>query len=198
MAVSPTPTTTTSPISLSAHSSRRAGGPESPSQWDKHHACGSCLQRDSRVGSDRLVVTVVLEPVSGCELYPFALHLDVLSGVAPGDVIEDIFYGQQPGNFGWLTWTGDPAAPVLIDSLTPPGDSHTYTNPDDAEDGVVSVGDWVYGRPGVANARNVRATLDTLKGVDMVVPLWDVTQNSGNNARYRVAGFAQVRLPFAR
>jgi hypothetical protein len=136
----------------------------------------------------------VLEPVSGCELYPIALHVGVLSGVAPGDVIEDIFNGQQPGNFGWLTWTGDPAVPVLIDSLTPPGDSHTYANPDDPEDGVVSVGDWVYGRPGVANARNVRAALDTLKGVDMVVPLWDVTQNSGNNALYRVAGFAQVRL----
>jgi PKD repeat protein len=150
---------------------------------------------DGGAGSDSLTVTVLTGEVSSCDLYPIGLHVDVLTGAAPGDVLEDILNGPQPGNFGWLSWTGDPSVPVLINSLTPPGDSHTYVNPDDPDDNVVSVGDWVYGRPGVTNARNVRVALDGLKSVDIVVPVWDTAEDHTNIiSRYRVAGFAQVRL----
>jgi PKD repeat protein len=149
---------------------------------------------DGNAGSDSLTVTVLPGAVSSCELYPISLHVDVLNGAAPGDVIDHIFNGRQPGNFGWLTWAGDPSVPVLINSLTPAGDSHTYVNPDDPDDNVVSVGDWVYGRPGVANARNVRVALDALKSVDIVVPVWDVAEDHDDVTRYRIAGFAQVRL----
>jgi PKD repeat protein len=149
---------------------------------------------DGDAGSDSLTVTVLPGAVSSCELYPISLHVDVLNGAAPGDVIDHIFNGKQPGNFGWLSWTGDPSVPVLINSLTPPGDSHTYVNPDDPDDNVVSAGDWVYGRPGVANARNVRVALDALKSVDIVVPVWDVAEDHDDVTRYRIAGFAQVRL----
>jgi PKD repeat protein/uncharacterized membrane protein len=149
---------------------------------------------DGGAGSDSLTVTVLPGAVSSCELYPISLHVDALNGAAPGDVIDHIFNGRQPGNFGWLTWAGDPSLPVLINSLTPPGDSHTYVNPNDPDDNVVSAGDWVYGRPGVANARNVRVALDALKSVDIVLPVWDVAEDHDDVIRYRVAGFAQVRL----
>ncbi len=56
------------------------------------------------------------------------------------------------GNFGLLTWTGSPGEEALVTSLTPPGDSETYVNPDDPADHEVSVGDWIHGKPGVSNS----------------------------------------------
>jgi uncharacterized membrane protein len=141
-----------------------------------------------------VTITVTPQPVSSCGLYPIALHAQTLDGAVPGDTILNIFNGQQPGNFGWLTWTGDLSIPVLVNSLTAPGDSHTYINPNDPNDGVISVGDWVYGRPGVGNTDNIRAALDALKTIDITVPIWDVTAGNGSNTQYRVAGLAQVRL----
>lgn len=129
-----------------------------------------------------------------CTLYPIALHANTLAGVAPGQEVKDIFNGAQPGNFGWLSWNGDNGVPSLITSLTPPGNSSTYTNPNNPSDHSISSGDWVRGRPGVANASGVRAALDQLKSQDITVPLWDLTTGNGSNARYRVVGFARVRL----
>src|SRR3712207_3146645 len=57
---------------------------------------------------------------AACELYPIALFHETLRSASPGDVIADIYNGVQPGNFGWLSWTGDQTAPVLARSLTPP------------------------------------------------------------------------------
>ncbi len=137
------------------------------------------------------------------DLYPIALHEDSLAGVAPGQVIPDIYNGVQPGNFGWLTWTGDPSVPALAASLTPPGDSDTYVNPDDPSDGEVSVGDWVQGSPGVSNAREIRDLLDALimdpndpegDPVVITVPVWNDTRSSGNNSDYLVAAFARVEI----
>ncbi|MCI0397264.1 MAG: Ig-like domain-containing protein, partial [Chloroflexi bacterium] len=150
---------------------------------------------DGNGGLDTATVAITVTPATGsCELYPIALHVDTLAGVQVGDVIEDIWNGTQPGNFGWLTWTGDTSVPVLAASLTPPGNSHTYVNPNDPNDHVVSVGDWVEGKPGVSNARQVRDALDLLTTVDIVVPIWDASQGSGAQVVYRIAGFARVRL----
>jgi len=82
----------------------------------------------------------------------------------------------------------------LVASLTPPGDSETYINPDDTDDHVVSIGDWVQGKPGVSNSKNIRETLDELKTLDIVVPVWSQTRGRGNNADYRVCAFARVQL----
>lgn len=134
-------------------------------------------------------------PVStSCQLYPIALHQTTLAGATPGQMLIDIYNGSQPGNFGWLTWAGSPNVPTLVQSLTPPGDSHTYVNPYNANDKIVSVGDWVQGSPGVANASNVRDALDTLKQQDIVVPVWNAAEAQGNNANYRVSAFARVRI----
>ena len=67
------------------------------------------------------------------------MHTYLLNGVQPGDILPDILNGTQPGNFGWLTWTGDNGLPALVTSLTPPGDSHTYINPNDPLDHIVSI-----------------------------------------------------------
>ncbi len=132
--------------------------------------------------------------VGACELYPIALSATTVQGAQPGSTLPDVFNGSQSGNFGWLTWTGANSAPSLIDSLTPPGNSSAYTNPNNPGDHVVSVGDWVQGRPGVSNASGVRNALDTLKTRDIVVPVWDVATGQGANTSYHVVGFARIRI----
>ncbi|MCA1683594.1 MAG: tandem-95 repeat protein, partial [Actinobacteria bacterium] len=127
-------------------------------------------------------------------LYPIAVSSKSLEGVAPGATVADVTQGTSPGNFGWLTWTGDNGVGSLVTSLTPPGDSQTYTNPDDPADHVVSVGDRVRGRAGVSNSSKVRDALDDLKRLDVVLPVWDQAAGGGSNATYRVSGFAAVRL----
>jgi hypothetical protein len=113
----------------------------------------------------------------------------------PGQEIRDIFNGSGPGNFGWLTWTGNQGVPALVRSLTPPGDSYTYINPNDPNDHIVSPGDLVSGRPGVADSKEVRKALDTLKPLVITVPVWDAI-GTGNSlsVRYQVVGFAQVQI----
>jgi len=129
-----------------------------------------------------------------CELYPIALSIDTLKGVQPGAVIDDILNGTQPGNFGWLSWTADQSSTTLANSLTPPGDSYKYTNPDNPNDHIINVGDWVCGLSGVNNDRKVRRALDQLLTCDIIVPVWDKARGEGANTAYQVAGFAKVRL----
>jgi len=52
----------------------------------------------------------------------------------------------------------------------------------------------VQGRPGVANSSQVRAALDTLETLDIIVPVWDTAQEAGDNTLYQVVSFARVRL----
>ena len=138
--------------------------------------------------------TITTTPIPGCELYPIALHANTLIGVAPGDIIPDILNGNQPGNFGWLSWTGNMSQGALVTSLTPPGDSDTYINPNDPGDHVISIGDWIRGRPGVANSNQVRQALDNLMNYDIIIPVWDTSQGNGSNAQYHTVDFAQVHI----
>ena len=140
------------------------------------------------------LLTGTVTVVARGDLYPIALHEKTLAGVPVGGVLPDIYNGVQPGNFGWLTWAGSPSEPTLVKSLTPPGNSRTYVNPFNRSDRVVSVGDWVQGKPGISNSDKVRRALDILKQIDIVVPVWDRAASRGNNSLYRVAGFARVRL----
>lgn len=150
---------------------------------------------DGQGGVSNATVSVDVKPVAAsCTLYPIALHASTLSGAQPGDTLPDIFNGTQPGNFGWLTWSGGNGVPTLVASLTPPGNSHTYVNPHNSSDHTVSVGDWIEGKPGVSNAKAVRKALDELKNIDIVVPVWDTTQGNGANTIYQVSGFAKVRI----
>ncbi len=133
-------------------------------------------------------------PPMGCNLYPIALSAQSLEGMNYPSYISNILNGTQPGNFGWLSWTGDPSEPTLVTSLTPPGNSNTYINPNDPTDHTLSANDWVSGKPGVSNSSAVRQALDALKAIDIDVPVWDATKGNGNNTEYHVSAFARVRI----
>jgi hypothetical protein len=150
---------------------------------------------DGHGETDTATVTVVVAPeASSCDLYPIALHVDTLEGAAVGDIIENILNGKSAGNFGWLTWSGDNGMPMLIESLGPPGNSHTYINPHDSADHIVTPGDWVHGKPGVSNTQAMRQAMDTLKSLDIVVPVWDTKDGGGANVKYHIVSFAVVRV----
>ncbi len=131
---------------------------------------------------------------TACDLYPIALSSQTLANMQIGDVIPDILNGMQPGNFGWLTWAGSPSEKTLATSLTPPGDSITYINPDNPQNTRISIGDWIRGVPGVPNGRQVREALEGLKTIEIAVPVWDVVRNEGNTSAYHVISYARVRI----
>jgi len=137
---------------------------------------------------------VIDQAQAQCPVYPIALSSSTLVGVTNGTVLHDIFNGSQPGNFGWLSWTGAPDEPTLAASLTVPGNSSNYVNPDDPTDHIINVGDWVTGKPGVSNGSSVRDALDALEDYEILVPVWDQVRNGGSNAAYRVSAFARVRI----
>ena len=129
-----------------------------------------------------------------CNLYPIALRDSTLAGIPVGTEIVDILNGSGPGKSGWLTWAGSTSVATLARSLTQPGDSDTYVNPDNPADHLLSVGDWVRGVPGVNNSSAVRRALDGLRSVLIVVPVWNEATGQGSGVCYRVAGYAEVAL----
>ena len=129
-----------------------------------------------------------------CGAFPIALSASSLANVSPGTVLSNIWNGSQSGNFGWLSWTGDSSDPTLVTSLTLPGDSSTYVNPDYPTDHELVVGDWVSARPGVSNSKGVRTALNTLIGSTIVVPVWDQARGSGSKAAYHISAFANVQI----
>ena len=129
-----------------------------------------------------------------CQIYPIALSAQTIAGATNGQVLVDIYNGTNPGNFGWLSWTGDPSEPTLVTSLLPPGNSASYANPYNANDHQLQVGSWVWGKPGVSNGVNVRDALDALEDIDIVVPVWDTAQGQGSQALYHVSSFALLRI----
>lgn len=139
-----------------------------------------------------VLLTASTAKAQSCPLYPIAMSMQTLSNATPGTILTNIWNGTDPGNFGWLSWTGDPDEPTLINSLTQPGDSFTYVNPDNQNDHQLAVGDWVSGKPGVSNGKHVRASLDALEGFTITVPVWDQTRGEGDNTAYHIVGFAQV------
>jgi hypothetical protein len=139
-------------------------------------------------------LTTASHAQTSCQIYPIALSSQTIATATNGQVLVDIYNGSNPGNFGWLSWAGDPSEPTLVTSLQPPGNSATYTNPYDPNDHQILAGSWVRGKPGVSNSINVRDALDVLEDIDIVVPVWDSVQGSGSNAIYHISGFALVRI----
>jgi hypothetical protein len=102
--------------------------------------------------------------------------------------------GVGDGGLAWLRWSGCSSAACLSDSLTYPGNSHTYVNPNDPEDNELNAGDWVRLFTG-----NVAAlSLDVNPHVDRERPLrfilYDEVQGTGSEAQVRIAAFALFRL----
>jgi len=141
-----------------------------------------------------LFVGAVTAQAQTCPSFPIALSAQMLSSVPTNTLITDIFNGDQPENFGWLSWSGDLSEPTLVVSLTAPGDSTNYVNPDDLTDHELNVGDWVMGVSGVSNRSSMRNALDSLLGVDVIVPVFDGSRGAGDTLAYHVVGFAHVQL----
>lgn len=140
------------------------------------------------------IATATPPTAVACDLYPVAFHAKTASGASIGQTIPDILNGTGKGNFGWLTWAGGQSTLTLVTSLTPPGDSSTYVNPDAPADHQVSMGDWVQARPGVDNSQAVRETLGALQSRSITVPIWDRATGQGSKLRYHIVSFAQIQI----
>ncbi len=129
-----------------------------------------------------------------CEIYPLTVSSELLSNATDGARFDKVALGTGPGNYSWLTWDGANDAPSLAQSLIPPGNSELYINPDDANDTSLSIGDFVQGRPGVKNSRDIRDNLDALLDTVITIPVWDSVRGQGSQFDYAVAGFAAIEL----
>jgi hypothetical protein len=90
-----------------------------------------------------------------------------------------------PGNFGWLSWTGQNATGILATSICTPN------NP------ALSFPVDIVGEPGKHNGDDVRACLDKwiASGATVLIPVYDSCEPcNGNNASYHVTGMAAFVL----
>ena len=131
-----------------------------------------------------------------CPIFPIALDANLLAGVDATDTTNFIVAstGSGPGNFSQISWTGKPGPALFALSLTPPGDSFNYVNPDDADDHLPEPGDWIYGTPGIGNAQAVREAMDELLGLDIIVPVYSTTREQGAQFQYQIESFATILL----
>jgi hypothetical protein len=107
--------------------------------------------------------------------------------MVPGEIYNITDGMDGPGNFGWLSWTGANAANIL---------SQSVCTPDNPE---ITVPTYVPGNPGKKNRADLRACLDDYidNGTRVLVPIWDGTHpGNGNNAQYRIVGFAAMVLTY--
>jgi hypothetical protein len=157
----------------------------------RHH-CSRFVAFGSLIGA--VFVAAATVQAQTCPSFPIALSAQLLDGVPANTIITDIVNGEQPENFGWLSWTGDETQFTLVVSLTGAGDSSSYVNPDDPTDNELDPGDWVIGIAGVSNRSSLRNALDNLLGADINVPVFDEVRDSANIVAYHVVGFAHVQL----
>jgi hypothetical protein len=157
------------------------------------------LHEDNSLPSTTLefnLLTRSWEEPASCQLYPLVLNADFIGGLRVHFGVGEMSYGATSSDFGWLDWTGPAVSDTLASSLTPPGDSDAYINPDDPQDHTVSVGDWVAGRPEVSGDQDVDLALSSMRESNYryVFPLWDQVSGDGDSLRYRISGFAWASL----
>ncbi len=117
-----------------------------------------------------------------------------------GDGNPDIHYEQDeptytyriwenkqtaPGNFGYLSWNGDPSVPTLVNNMLDPSRS-----------GFWGVNDDVPGSTGTMASSNVRAALQQYvdSGTPVTIPIYDTVSGTGNNTTYNIKGFARFKI----
>jgi Flp pilus assembly protein TadG len=90
----------------------------------------------------------------------------------------------QPGNFGWVDWTGPPVSDSeLAANIANPGNS-----------GVWHVGDWVPAGPGVKAGAPVKAAVDKWLNKAVTIPLYSAVSGTGSSTQYKVCTFAEFIL----
>lgn len=139
----------------------------------------------------------------GDGLFPIAFDVRTFTDVNEDGTVDErdvIYYDDDPthryriwdkssnkpsGNFGWLSWNGDPSNTTLIYNMQHPENSGTWY-----------VGDNVPGAQGVMESSGVRSTLDSYisSGTPVNIPIYDTTSGSGNNATYHIIAFARFRM----
>jgi Flp pilus assembly protein TadG len=106
--------------------------------------------------------------------------------------IYDLTDGKDaPGGFGWLSWTGSNSAGALATSLCAPNNpGFSLDSPYDDPHGAGEV--WFPIDPGKSNASAVRSCLDgwISSGTTILVPVYDLVEGNGNNAKYHITGVA--------
>jgi len=103
---------------------------------------------------------------------------------------SDLNPDPRSGNFGWLFWRGqNSSAAVLADNMN---------NAESGVSGTWSVGELIPGNTGISASNAVRQALrdriDGTKPSSVVVPVYDQFSGTGNNARYRIIGFARLHI----
>jgi hypothetical protein len=137
---------------------------------------------------------------AGCPVCPIALHWTTVEDAEIGASLGDIMEGTGPGQFGWLTWPADKSgdanylAAALANCYLSMRD---YDNPYDLNDHHLDIADHIWGNTGVSGSDDVREILDALiAGGDIIrVAVWDqVADEGGSDIRYRLKGYARVRI----
>lgn len=103
---------------------------------------------------------------------------------------SDLSPDPRAGNFGWLFWRGQTSsASVLADNMN---------NAENGVSGIWSVGELIPGNTGLSPSDAVQQALrdriDGIKPQSVVVAVYDEFSGTGNNARYRIIGFARFKI----
>ena len=166
------------------------------------------VQTKMRITSDSL-------PQGGaCEALPIVINEDSLYTDPPnntipkavGTPIDDIREGGGSGGFGWLRWRNtppeDPEMPNSTDNavylaaaITNPRYSiYDYINPNDPNDTVLNVNDYIWGSTGQVVSNEVTNSLNARINGIVTIPVWDTISGSGSNQMYHIVNFAFMRI----
>ncbi|MCB0196853.1 MAG: pilus assembly protein [Anaerolineae bacterium] len=140
-----------------------------------------------------------------CKAYPMTAPQSIIDSLSLGSSV-DILGGAGPSDWGWLSWNpGEDDENYLNDELSYDEMSvNDYTNPNQAEDHTLNVGDYVKSFNGTVNSSDTRALMEALVGQEIVIPIWDdpdgfVTLDNPNGPppkvqAYLISSFVKVRI----
>src|SRR5439155_14609418 len=98
---------------------------------------------------------------------------------------KDAGWSTAPGNFGWISWNGDPNANILDYNMM-----HLDSS------GRWNVGDSVSASTGVMSSSSMRDDVDYYinNHIPVVIPIFDTLTGTGSGASYHVVAFAQFLM----
>jgi hypothetical protein len=106
------------------------------------------------------------------------------------------FLFRENGLYGtlFLRWDNCSSSACLVNSLTYPGNSHIYVNPDDPDDNELNINDWVPIFTGNVAAAGSALSEHITAGRTLRFILYDEFQGSGSDVQIQIAQFATFRL----
>ncbi|MCB0210821.1 MAG: pilus assembly protein [Anaerolineae bacterium] len=145
-----------------------------------------------------------------CMAYPLTAPQSIIDSLSINTPV-DILGGAGPSDWGWLSWNpGENDENYLNDELAYQQMSmNDYTNPNEAGDHTLNVGDYVKSFNGTVNSSDTRALMEALVGQEIIIPIWNDYSADGfvkldnPNApppkvdSYLISSFVKVRIDFA-